>query len=243
MRSGLTALATILISVLLPTTPAGAQDATAARLLDEFMRSPLFWKQLDVGRELANVGDAQVVRALEPLLAHEDRHLRANAAFVLARLNDPRGLETLFAILTDRSSRPRGQAVVPFNAVVREEWLPFQIRADRYYAVHVLGALQDRRAVSVLIPFLEDPEIDYNVAWALGQIGDDRAIPPLIRALEHGDADVRASAIHALGALGAKQALPHLQKLLDDRAIPRAGPRRTVADDAKAAIAKLQKMP
>ncbi len=63
-----------------------------------------------------------------------------------------------------------------------------QIREDRYYAVHMLGELRDRRSVDVLVPLLGDPDVNYKVAWALGQIGDARAIAPFIAALDDPDA-------------------------------------------------------
>src|SRR5688572_26339158 len=48
----------------------------------------------------------RLVRAAEGLagtgLTHDDRHLRGNVAFVLGRLGDPRGFETIAAILADR---------------------------------------------------------------------------------------------------------------------------------------------
>ena len=52
---------------------------------------------------------------------------------------------------------------------------------------------------------------------------------------------MRVSAIQALEALDAKEAIPQLRGLLNDQALPSAGPRVTVGDTAKAAIAKLQK--
>ncbi len=47
-----------------------------------------------------------------------------------------------------------------------------QIRADRYYAVHLLGELGNNRAVDVLVPMLADAQVNYKVAWALGKIDD-----------------------------------------------------------------------
>jgi HEAT repeat protein len=245
MSHALTALTIAVTTVLLAGMPAAQQSATAARLLEQFNSTSVFWQQLEVAKELAKVGDAQVLRALEPLLGHDDRHLRANAAFVFARLGDPRGLETIKLILADRSDRPLGQGMSggSFNTAAPRWWLTSQIRADRYYAVHILGELRDGRGVDILIPLLADPEVNYHVAWALGQVGDRRAIGPLIRTLEDRDAHVRVSAIHALEALDAKEALPQLRGLLNDQAIPSAGPQVPVADTAKAAIAKLQKEP
>jgi HEAT repeat protein len=214
-------------------------------LVAEFQRTKVFWQQLKVAERIAHAGDRRVLKDLEPWLSVEDRHLRGNAAFVFARLGDRRGFETLRFMLADYSYRPEGQGIPggSFNMEAAAWWLPSQIRADRYYAVHLFGKLKDRRAVAVLTPLLDDEEINYNVAWALGEIGDRRAIPPLISALIAPKALMRASAIQALVKLDATDALPDLQAMLDDQAMPSAGPRVTVGETARAAIATLQKEP
>jgi len=51
-----------------------------------------------------------------------------------------------------------------------------QITSDRYFAIHVLDELKDKRAVPILIPLLQDDQINYNAAWALGEIGDELTI-------------------------------------------------------------------
>jgi HEAT repeat protein len=237
----------IVVTTLLPAVMVEAQPSiTAALLLEEFKRTPVFWQQLEVAKELATVADAQVLTAIEPLLRDDDRHVRANVAFVFARADDRRGFEALSAILVDRSDRPIAQGIAAagsFNPAEPRWWLASQIHADRYYAVHVLGELKDSRGADILIPLLGDPEVNYHVAWALGQIGDRRAIGALITTLEDRDALVRVSAIEALDALNAKEAMPQLFRLLNDQAIPSAGPQVSVAEAAKAAIARLQKKP
>jgi HEAT repeat protein len=245
MRHTLTVPAVIIATVMAGGVAASQQSATSARLVEQFKTTAVFYQQFEIAKELAKGGDAQALAALEPLLRDEDRHVRANAAFVFAGRGDARGLETLAAIVGDRSDRPLGQGItgVSFNEAAPRWWVPSQIRADRYYAVHVLGELRDRGGVDILIPLLGDPEVNYHAAWALGQIRDGRAIGPLIRTLENRDALVRVSAILALEALHATEAVPQLRGLLNDHAIPSAGPRVTVADTAKAAIARLQREP
>ena len=103
----------------------------------------------------------------------------------------------------------------------------------------MLGELRDRSSLDVLVPLLGDPDVNYHAAWALGRIGDARAIGPLIGALEDEVPLMRVSAIQALEALDAKEAIPRLQELLNDRALPSAGPRVPVADTARAAIRSL----
>jgi HEAT repeat protein len=168
-------------------------------------------------------------------LTHEDRHLRANAAFVFARFGDPRGLQVLEGILSDRSDRPEGQGRAGGNYS-----LASQIRADRYYAVHVLGELRDSRAVPILMPLLQDEEVDYKVPWALGLIGDRSAIPPLIAALDGESPALLVNVIYALETLNAKEALPRLAALLNDQRRSNFGATVSVAEAAQGAIATLK---
>jgi len=77
-------------------------------------------------------------------------------------------------------------------------------------------------------------------AWALGGIGDDQSIGPLIEALRDKSSDMRVSAISALEKLGAVAALPHLYALLNDHEKSRTGVQISVAERARAAIAVLE---
>jgi hypothetical protein len=83
-------------------------------------------------------------------------------------------------------------------------------------------------AVDPLLPLLTDDDVNYKVAWALGEIGDARAVPALIATLQNKDAFVRGSAIASLGKLHAIRALPHLTALFADSAVPSAGDRHPV---------------
>jgi HEAT repeat protein len=229
----------VLAAVLL----AQRRAATVEQLLERFKSTPVFWQQLEIAKELATRRDPRTVIALEPLLRADDRHVRVNAALVLASLGDPRGLATIEAILPDRSDRPLGQGVPTANVNPAQPrwWLARQIASDRYFAVHMLGELRDSSSVDVLVPLLGDADVNYHAAWALGRIGDERAIAPLIAALDDSDAFMRVSAIQALEALYATEALPKLRELLNDQALPAAGPRVPVADTARAAIRSLTK--
>jgi len=57
-----------------------------------------------------------------------------------------------------------------------------------------------------------------NTARALGQLGDSRAIAPLVKALQDESNEVRYFAAEALGNIGDIQALPYLEKvMLEDK--------------------------
>jgi HEAT repeat protein len=219
-----------------------AQETSSVSLVEQFKNEKVFWRQLTVAQELVRVRNRRVLPALAGWLDHWDRHVRGNTAFVFAGLGDRRGFEVISAIIHDLSDRPQGQGMsgVAGNAAGNGWGGLAQIRADRYYAIHLLGELRDPRAVPILVPLLQD-ELNYKVAWALGHIGDRRAIHPLIETLRHEEALVRISAIQALVVLRAKEAVPHLRGLLDDTRLPSAGDQVSVADTAKAAIAKLER--
>ena len=53
--------------------------------------------------------------------------------------------------------------------------------------------------------------------WALGKLGDEKAVDALIKSLKNSDWYVRWGAIEALGTIGDSRALEHLKKALDDK--------------------------
>jgi HEAT repeat protein len=140
-----------------------AMDASsaAAQLVDKFNHAEYFWQQLETAKEMVSARNTNVLSLLADGLTNEDRHVRGNVSFVFAGLGDERGFETLRKILTDQSARPEGQGV-------NGNWtLRAQIKSDRYYAVHLFGDLKDPRAVPILIPLLNDPDVSYIVPWSL----------------------------------------------------------------------------
>ena len=205
----------------------------------QFTNEKVFWKQIEIAKAIAGKHDASVLPPLAGWLGHQDRHVRGNVAFIFASLGDPRGLQTIADILADRSERPEGQGIptAPSNGRYRFER---QVAADRYYAAHLLGDLRDPRGIALLVPLLDDPETQSIVPWSLGQIGDKRAIPPLIAALDNDDPSSLVLVIYALEALRAKEAIPRLLTLVNDDRKSRFGALVTVSEAAKAAIAKLQ---
>jgi HEAT repeat protein len=216
----------------------GQPRPSAAELVKEFETTTVFWQQAEIAMRIIATHDASVLPRLESWLTIDDRHLRGNAALIFAGLGDSRGFDAITAILTDRSQRGPGQGIVSATSIggfsVRQ-----QIRADRYYAAHLLGDLKDPRAVPILVPLLTDPEVSV-VPWSLGQIGDRSAIPPLVQQLSDSDPDLRVLAIYALADLKATEALPKLRELVGDTQRRTFDKLETVGEAARAAIAKVE---
>ena len=232
------ALTALLLAASVASSAAQTPASTDA-LVEAFKREPVFWPQFTIAVRIAERNDPSVLSALVGWLGHEDRHLRGNAAFIFARLGDPRGFQTIAAILEDRSERRQGQGIptAPGDGRYR---VSQQIAADRYYAAHLLGDLKDPRAIAILAPLLKDPEVQSIVPWSLGQIGDQRAVGPLLETLDADDPSMRVLAIYALATLRASEAVPRLTALLDDHRRSNFGDQVSVADAARGALAKLK---
>jgi HEAT repeat protein len=210
---------------------ASLRALTPAELLERFRAEKVFWRQFEIARALAEPADLSVVRGLEPWLKADDRHVRGNTAYVLARLGHPAALDALADILTDGSARGEGQGA-------RARWsLAGQIATDRYYAAHLLGDLKDPRGVPLLVPLLHDRDVKYIVPWSLGEIGAHAAVEPLLKVLDEDDPSMRVIAIAALETLGAQEALPKLRELRVDPRHASFGEGTTVSEAARHAIA------
>ncbi|HEY5311437.1 MAG TPA: HEAT repeat domain-containing protein [Pirellulales bacterium] len=86
-------------------------------------------------------------------------------------------------------------------------------------------------------PFIRVWSVQETVADALGRIGGD-AVPALVKALSHPNAEVRVQATHALALIGsrAKPAVPELSRLLgDDNQEVRRGAARALGQIGPAA--------
>jgi hypothetical protein len=210
----------------------------SAKLVEEFKNSEVFWQQFEIARKIVAQDDTNVLSMLAGSLTNEDRHVRGNAALIFAGMKDDRGFEVIRTILNDRSERPKGQGLPGSN------WtLQAQIASDRYYAVHLYGDLKDPRAVPILVPLLHDQEVKDIVPWALGEIGDKRAVEPLIGTLSDKDPSMRVLAILSLEKLKAREAVPRLRELLNDSDRSNFGKGMSVAEAAQTAITNLETKP
>src|SRR5213594_2467004 len=154
---------------------------------------------------LGKIGAEEAVAPLCEVMLHDrDMAVRQDAAKALGSIGHPAAFEALEKAVTDLSVRP--------------------------YAVDALGKLKDPRAVPILIDVVagknrpanarrvpvcgdesgaldvEEMEVQIFAVGGLAEIGDDRAIQPLIRALK--DTRLRAAAASALSKMGLRIAAP-----------------------------------
>lgn len=110
---------------------------------------------------------------------------------------------------------------------------------QRKIAISSLGRIGSVRDIEPLIKHLMfDPEEDVQASTtlALGQIGDKRAVTPLVLALQNKYAPTRAFAVYALGQIDDKSVILPLSKLLQDD-------NENVRSEVARALSKLQDNP
>jgi HEAT repeat protein len=112
-------------------------------------------------RSLGELGSAAAVQPLESLLGDSNVEVRVSAAYALGLLGDKHAVEQLIKKLADESEDPRVRGTI----------------------AEALADLRDQAAVVPLIGALKDQsvEVRFWAAFALGQLGDPRAVPELER--------------------------------------------------------------
>jgi HEAT repeat protein len=209
--------------------PAQAQQAWEAAVNLGAPAVPELIRGLDTGNRAVGEHAAGALGALaakegvDPLIAALGRKdfRRYAAAWALGEIGDPRAIPPLVRALGDEDGETRKfatRAVIKFGPAAVDALLAALGDPSpnvRHYAARALGQLQAKQAVEPLLK-LEgkvDPE---PLFWALGRIGDPRALPLLERAA--GDADWRArlTAVQALGDLANPAAVPQLRRSLED---------------------------
>jgi HEAT repeat protein len=184
------------------------KDVRAIEPLTAALRDPDLNVRTEVGHALVAVGGPDTLEPLLRLLSgSESAEARAGAAKVLGRVGGAAAVEPLSAALRN-----------PDEEVSRA-------------AAEALGQLKDPRALEPLARTLDDAAapawLRYDVARALEALGDWRAVPALLRALQAPDPALRRLAAQALGVLRSPEALPGLLQALDDE---QAGVREAVAE-------------
>ena len=176
--------------------------------------------------ELPATGDALLKAIKDP-----DAVVRARAVVALALLGDTRAQDPLMKIVVhdpDADTRQRASDALVMLSAPR---LPktsidtalIKLRASDPFArlegAHELEKARDRSAVGPLLALLEterDVEVRRAAVSALSSLGDEIAVPALIRIAKKDSTDVRQYAIGALATLDDGRALEPLAEFSKD---------------------------
>src|SRR3569623_1420174 len=139
------------------------------------------------------LGDSHVIDDVLPLMEHSEVAMREAATFTLGRSGDKRAVPALLKALADH--RPSVQTLAYLGlaqiddarvgpavpAVLKDSSAKDQVRGACAYAI---GARRYAAGIPALLASLDDNRGDAQrlSAWALGQLGEPRAVGPLVRA-------------------------------------------------------------
>lgn len=146
---------------------------------------------------LGKIGDRRSVGSLIKALNDEDWHVRKYAADALGKIGDERAIDPLVDALSDSDGDVRWKAIV------------------------ALGKMKNAAVKPLIKAFKSDDwRIRGRAAEALGNIGDLKALEPLINALVGKNKDtnkyVRGRVAEALGKMGDERAVEPLIKAKED---------------------------
>ncbi len=161
--------------------------------------------RLGIIEALGEIGDPEAVPTLVPLLQDRSNEIRWETALALGEIGDARAVEPLRGALRDPDRYVRYGAAV---ALEKLDWSPAS-RED--YALLLNGkqewdSLAEMGAaaigpLSVSAADLE-PSVRIHAVQTLGEIGNQKAIPALYRALRDIDGQVRWEAVLASSKTG-----------------------------------------
>lgn len=193
----------------------------------------------DAAEALGVLGDTEALVPLRESLGDPDGEVRTNSAVALIRIGDEQLFPEVVKSLRHEDPRVVIGAAVALGRLADARVVPNLVEAFKTENAEVgaavawaLGQCGDASALPWLITAVEQGFATANACEALARIGDSRAQPALLGALEHPADDVRAYAARALGLLkygaasaagaaagaaAAGRALPRLRELLEDR--------------------------
>ncbi len=180
---------------------------------------------------LANLGTA-TIPALAALLERKDTRFLAVQA--LAQIHHPAVIPPLMTVLQDSQATVRTLAIAALGTFrerqIAQALVPSlkdPVASVRRAAISSLGSYPDLADELPLVDWLAESlwDIDLSVcqqaALALGRLGLDAGIPPLVRVLRspHTPPALQRDSIRALGWIGSQAALTALQSLLLDHSL------------------------
>jgi HEAT repeat protein len=187
---------------------------------------------------LRKIGDVRAIDTLIEALKDKSISEVAQKAIIKIAKKDLDVVDKLIKVLGSKNSDIREGIAEVLDEISwrpgsnKEKILYYIARQDWDECVE-MGSF----AVEFLIERLKDEDSDVrkNVAWALGEIGDARAVGALIEALRDKDSKVRRSVAEALGKIGDARAVDSLIETLKDD-------NNFVRESARKALVKILKI-
>lgn len=155
-------------------------------------------------------------------LREPDGNIRRGAAHALGNLRDPEAVPALIAALRDETYGVNSEAIGALGVIPDPRAVDALMDATKTKdkgliqpIVIALGNQKDKRAVDLLIMLFETKRYPWT-AWALGEIGDRKAVPPIMEYFKVAPHHWKPELLEALGKLGGPGVLDLLVSSLND---------------------------
>src|SRR4051812_9051334 len=189
-------------------TLAGRRDPALVDALVKALRdSHLDFSVLSSALQLLTMTGVDLTSALVDLLHHADVDLRIQAALALGNQPRPEAVAALLDALADPDANVRFHAIEALGKLsppAAVEPLAAIAEADDFFlsfpALDALARINDPAVASRIVPLLQHELVGDQAAEALGQIGDEDAVAPLVASLDRPEASV-ASIVDALATI------------------------------------------
>jgi HEAT repeat protein len=169
-------------------------SAFVMSLIDALREDHLNFNVLSSALTLLAEADVDVTAPLAALLQHRDPSLRMQAALALGDQHDDEAIEPLVAALDDPDQNVRFHAIESLGrlrAAPAADRLAAIVESRDFFlafaAIDALALINERSAAPRLAALLADPSLVVPVVDALGALGDDDMIAPLVDLLNRPD--------------------------------------------------------
>ncbi|MFH1097541.1 MAG: HEAT repeat domain-containing protein [Candidatus Desantisbacteria bacterium] len=179
---------------------------------------------------LGKIGSVSAIPALLKCLKDENWIIRCKAVYSLGEIGSSEVTDAIINIMNDEDESVRQEAITALGKIQAAKAIPLLINilthsADEYIPLASLSLI--KIGTPSVIPLLQildnkNPQVRQQVAYALGEIRDRRAISPLITALYEEDELPRRDISAALIKMGTT-AVPLLLPYMDTKDIDLKG--------------------
>lgn len=158
---------------------------------------------------LGNFKEPRAAAPLGKLLTSPNRDVRKSAAEALGKIGDPKVAADILTLLSDPDPACRKTAADTLALLGDGKWTQW-INGDKDDFNRLAGS-GEPMAFDII-----SKAPDNLAVPALGDLGDKRALEPLVTKLKDNDEDIRINAITALGKLGDADAADALKTVIAD---------------------------
>jgi len=200
-------------------------DKRASSALAKLLKESQTELRITVAEALGRIGDERAVPYLIDMTNDENESIVLKALGALRKLKSPGSIESLTGLLDHESSRVRQRTVDVLgqvgDAVIAEQLeqiLKYDRSEDvRAAAAKALGEIRDPGSVDALIDSLHGAfTVRCRAIVALGEIGEEAALAPLLAMLKDPAPEIRYHASQALAQLKHDSSAKSIRPLLDD---------------------------